>query len=187
MSNVYIIGANSHSKQIIDVFELNNIHIMGIFDDHKIGLHYKDYPIIGQIKDIINLIPQNSCLFCAIDDNILRQKICDDYSFYYQFPNCIHPQSFISNSVKLGCGNYIGAFVSILADSNIGSFNIINDSISISCDVQIENYNYLSSNVSLGDNIILKNNIFVGMNAIILPNMEIPNDCIISDGSINGD
>lgn len=181
--SVYLIGAGGHSKQVIDVFELNKIKILGIFDDQKIGTHYKNYKISGKISDIPNKINITDNLFCTIGNNYTRKQICEKY-YNYTFINCIHPLSFISDTVKMGKGNYIGSFTNILGDCEIGNFNVLNDSSTLPHDVKIGNYNHLAIGCSLGGWVNITNNVLIGVNATILPKITVNDDVIVGAGSV---
>lgn len=180
--NVYIIGAGGHSKQIIDVFKLNNIFIKGIFDDNKTNFHY-NIKIIDKINMIHKYLEPNDKLFCAIGNNNIRKEICNKFDCNI-FINCIHPLSFVSDSVKIGNGNYIGSFVSILGDTVIGNHNILNDGCKIPHDNIIGNFNHISLNVTLGGNVNIGDIILIGLNSTILPNLYISDGTIIGGGTV---
>lgn len=182
-NGVYIIGAGGHSKQVIDCFKHSKIPIKGIFDDDKTGMYYHDYQIIGKVSDIDKLLDKTENLFCGIGDNKIRQIIIEHYKDY-NFLNCIHPLAHISDSAKMGIGNYIGPYSILDADSVVGNFNIINNLSIIAHDVQIGNFNHIAPHACLGGSAKIKDNILVGSNATILPKIIIESDVIVGAGSL---
>lgn len=178
---VYIIGAGGHCKQVIDAFESQKILINGLFDDSKTGKFY-GYQILGKIDSISDIIDSNCLLFNSIGDNKVRRIISEKLS-EYKYINCIHERSYISKSVVMGYGNYVGPNCSLNSDSNIGNFNIFNYNSSIGHDVTISNFNHfapsscLAGNIKIGDN----NSFFV--NSSIIPKIIVKNNIILGAGS----
>lgn len=182
---VYLFFAGGHCKQVIDIFEDNNINIIGIFDDFKEkgSLFYKNYKIIDKIVNACDYLDSKSNLFCAIGDNKIREKIHANF-IEYNFINCISQKSYISNSVKIGYGNYIGDFSVILSDSSIGNFNIINTKANIAHDIIIGNYNHIAPSSTLSGNVIIGDLNLLGANCTINPKIKIHNNNIIGSGSV---
>lgn len=87
---IYLLGAGSHAKQVVDIFEENNQPIAGFFDDFReIESIFYNYPILGgydKIDQIINNSEVN--LFCCLGDNNKRQAITVQFS-NYNWVNCI--------------------------------------------------------------------------------------------------
>ena len=178
---VYIICAGGHAKQVIDILIENNYEIRGVFDDHKKGIFYRNVPIIGTLRDIKNY--NNEPFFCALGDNKLRKIICES-SINFKWINCTSHHSYISPTVHIGYGNYIGVHTKILSDSIIGNFNIINDSATVTHDNIIGNYNHVAPNASFGGRVKIGNSNLIGTNATINPDVILENEIIIGSGGV---
>jgi len=179
MNKIFIIGAGGHSKQVIDIFLSKNISIGGIFDDFKEGYHYRNIKILGKINDLNKLIPKGENLFITFGDNNYRMNLYKKFQDY-NFPNCIHINSYISDTAKIGFGNYIGCFAKLGEDCQLGNFNILNEACIVAHDNYIGDYNHLSINVSTGGNVIIGNLNLIGIGASIIPKV------IILDNNILG-
>jgi sugar O-acyltransferase (sialic acid O-acetyltransferase NeuD family) len=179
---MFIFGAGGHTKQCIDLFEIEGKIIEGIFDDNKTGYHY-NYKIIDTINNANKYIDKNTELFIGIGDNNIREKI---YRLYneYNFLNCISNKANISKTTNLGKGNYIGQNVSILSDVIIGNFNILNENCIIPHDCIIGNYNHISILSTLGGNVKIGDYNLLGLNSTVIPNITIGNNNIIGAGSV---
>jgi sugar O-acyltransferase (sialic acid O-acetyltransferase NeuD family) len=182
LRGVYIVGGGGFSKQVVDSFVQRGIQINGIFDDNKKGVFYHKYPIVGTIKDIHNY-DLSINLFCGIGDNQTRKQIVTELN-KYTFVNCIHPLSFVSDTVLMGCGNYVGPFSTLIADSRIGDHNFFNDMSLIGHDVKIGNFNHLAPHTALGGFVELGSEILVGTNATILPKIKVRDKAIIGAGAV---
>ena len=186
MQKLFLFGAGGHCKQVIDIFKQDtDLTICGIFDDYSQKKDHYGYPILGTINNAVSLsnIYGDARFFCTIGDNIFREKICSQFD-KTKFINCIHPKSNISDSVKIGLGNYIGAFTNILGDSVIGDFNILNDGAQLPHDSLIGNYNHVSINASLGGNVRVGNYNLIGLNSTILPKITIGDNITVGAGTV---
>jgi acetyltransferase EpsM len=170
---VYILGAGGHTKQVIDILDMNNTLIDGIFDDdiHKKDKYfYKSYKVLDTINNAHIYIKHGDYLFCGIGDNATRRKIYDTFSKYI-FINVVSPLSHISPSVHIGTGNYIGHFVNISADSTIGNNNIVNDMSCITHDVVIGDHNHICPGAILSGRVKIGDGNLIGTKANVNPDM----------------
>ena len=186
MKRLFILGAGGHTKQVIDIFEMNNIKVHGIFDDNKPrgSKYYYDYEIIDSINNAEKYLLKDDLLFCGIGDNKIRGSIIEKF-INYQFTNCISPLSIISKRNKmLGQGNYIGHYVNIMGDTTIGVHNIINDGTLVAHDVDIGDFNLLAPHCVFAGGTKIGNYNLIGINASIIPKIIIGNNNIIGAGSV---
>jgi sugar O-acyltransferase (sialic acid O-acetyltransferase NeuD family) len=184
INRVFLIGAGGFSKQVIDAYLSHNTKILGIFDDFKTGIFYKNIPILGKINMIDSIIKPNENIFITLGDNNIRKNIVSNIIDKYSFPNCFRPNADIPSSLNIGKGNYIGAFSKLGEDSYIGNFNFINECTILAHDTKIGDYNHLAPNVSIGGNAIIGNTNMIGTSAIIIPKITIGDDNIIGAGSV---
>jgi sugar O-acyltransferase (sialic acid O-acetyltransferase NeuD family) len=184
IKSVYLIGAGGFSKQVIDAYLSHNVKILGIFDNFRKGLFYKNIPILDSIDNIQNIVKSNENVFVTLGDNNLRKNIISKLINKYSFPNCYRHNSDIPTSLKIGEGNYIGSFAKLGEDSYIGNFNFINECVILAHDTSIGDYNHLSPNVSMGGNAIIGNTNMIGTSAIIIPKIKIGNNNTVGAGTV---
>jgi len=186
MQDIWLIQAGGHSKQCIDIFLDNNYNIKGIFDDYKEGLFYRNINIIDKITNINEYLHDGDYIFCCVGDNYRRKEIVEYINKNKKciWVNCISKLAYISNSVKLGYGIYIGSYSKILSDTIINNFSILNDGSTITHDNYIDEYTHVASNVSLGGNVTIGKNCLIGMNSVVNPKIVISNNITIGSGSV---
>ncbi len=181
---VYLFYGGGHCKQVIDIFEENEIKIIGIFDDfkEKNTLVYKKYKVIDTISNAHKYIQNDIKVFCTIGDNYLRKLIFD--TFKNNFINCISKDSYISDSVKIGSGNYIGVNAIILSDTIIGDNNIINTNANVAHDIIIGDHNHIAPSSTLSGNVNIGNLNLLGTNCTINPKIKIIDNNMIGSGAV---
>lgn len=185
MKFLYLLGAGGHMKQVIDILEMKNMLIRGIFDDNinKIGkTFYRDYRIIDTIDNARRHLQSRDKLFCGIGDNFTRKKVQAIFKDF-EFINVISPFSRISEHVKLGKGNYIGHYVNISGDTVIGNGNIINDMSCITYDVTLGDYNHLCPLSVLSGAVKVGDLNLIGTKTNVNPYIKIGNQNVIGSGS----
>ena len=180
---VWLIQSGGHCKQCIDIFLDNGYTIKGCFDNWCKGEFYRDVKIIDTLDNICKYVNNNDPIFCTIGDNKKRKELVEKYPFY-NWVNCISKYSYISSSVKIGKGNYIGVGTKILSDCKVGNFNIINDGSTMTHDNEIGDFNHLAPNSSLGGKVKISNNCLIGTNATVNPNISINNNNIVGSGGV---
>lgn len=185
-NDVYLIGAGGHSKQVTDILVENGYTIVGIFDDCKKGFSYLRIPILGTIKDIEDYSKRNELqFFCTIGDNNDRARIVGLLSHLnLKWINCVSKHAYLSPTVTIGSGNYIGVHTRILSDTHLGSHNIINDGATLTHDNSIGNYNHIAPAASLGGGVGIGDYNLIGTNATINPYKKIDNNIIIGSGAV---
>jgi len=192
---VYIIGCGGNSKVVIDICELCNYRIMGIFDDKyddsndwdsadTLVMAYKQYKIIGKICDIPNYFNINIIniinIINSVGNNTFREKVFKELSnSNLNWINCIHPNTYIAPTAKIGIGNIIcyGAFIN--SDTVIGDFNLVNTYAIIEHDCVIGNFNHFAPRSTLCGGIIVQNVNLLGASSTVIPCKKIGNHNII--------
>ena len=183
---VYLIGAGGHAKQVADVFLDSGYEILGAYDDTKAGIFYRGIPIIGTLTDLDSYsgsMKDEIPLFCTIGDNPTRQRIVNRYP-ELKWANCISPQAYISPTVTLGKGNYIGVHARLLSETKVGDFNIINDGATLTHDNTLGDFNHIAPNASLGGRVRIGNLNLIGTNATLNPDTMIRDQITIGSGSV---
>lgn len=175
---LYIIGSGGNCKIIIDLCELLNYKIKGIFDDKYNGTEitiYKNNKIIDNIDGIKNYSKIN--IVNSIGDNNARFNIYKKLeNLELNWINLIHPHTYISNSAILGVGNIIfyGAFIN--SDAKIGNHNLINTYSVIEHDCIIGDFNHFAPKSTICGGVKFGNLNLMGVGASAIPLKTVGNN-----------
>ena len=174
-----IIGASGHAKVVLNIAKLNNIDILGIYDDN---------PNIEKLNNItvfhhLSEIPKESEVIFAIGNNKIRQKISLQYS-NFKTKILIHPKSVIDSNVTIGEGSVVMASVTINNSSLIGNHCIVNTASSIDHDCMIDDFVHISPGAVLCGGVKVGTGTQIGANAVILQNVKIGKWVTIGAGAV---
>lgn len=174
---VYIIGAGGNCKIIIDICRANKYHIKGIFDDYKTDSPYENIPILGTTQLLAEM--SNVNVVNSIGDITTKRQINACLSPNLNWINCIHPNAYVSNSVRLGVGNIICYGAVVNSDAVIGDHNLINTRAIIEHDCIVGNYNHFAPNSTICGGVVINDNNLIGTGASIIPNITVGSSNII--------
>jgi len=180
MNNVYIIGTGGFAAELTEYIIDNNrlddeqIKIQGYFDIND--KNYKHYgfvaPFLGDERTYN--FPENSNIYIAIGDNLLRNKIIDFFTDkHVNFENFIHHSCLIASSAKLGIGNIICPEVIIGPKTVLNNHNLINYRAAIPHDCEIGSKNVFSPNINITGYTTIGDNNFFGISCSAIPNIKI--------------
>jgi sugar O-acyltransferase (sialic acid O-acetyltransferase NeuD family) len=175
---VVIIGAGGFATQIIEVFELTGVKILGLLDDKR-EEPLLGYPILGKIS------PTNSqahSLFCAIGSTSVRRKIYE--TFPKNWINCIHPTAIVSKFATIGVGNYIGPGACLMPRVTIGDNNILDPLSLLSHDVVLGSHNHVAGHSSILGRVRIGDGNLIGSNSTILPGLVLGDNNILGAGAV---
>jgi acetyltransferase EpsM len=178
--DIYIIGCGGNAKVVVDICELNKYNVVGFFDDKFVSEEqiYHKYKIVGKICDVVHHPGCN--IVNSIGDCKTRQKIFDELrSLQLNWVNCIHPNSYISKTAKIGKGNIIccGSFIN--CDAKLGDFNLVNTHSVIEHDCRLGNFNHIGPSSTLCGSIQVGNTNLFGAGTTVIPGKIIGNFNII--------
>jgi UDP-N-acetylbacillosamine N-acetyltransferase len=181
--SVVLIGAGGHARSLIALLHNNRKTIKAIYDDFWDATKNEtilSVPVIGKIKDLNS--KNEICL--AIGDNLLREKLFNQFHLQILKSSIKHSTALIENSAVLGKSNFIFANVFFNALVTIGDNNIINTSAIIEHESVIGHHNHISVSAILCGRVTIGNNCFIGANAVIKDKIKICNDVIIGAGAV---
>lgn len=184
MKHLVIIGAGGMGRTIYsNVLESigygSDFIVKGFINDVPSLEDYDNYPpIVGTIEDYY---PQSDDVFiCSIGNKFRKECIDKIQKRGGIFINIIHKTARIYNNVKLGVGNFVGAYSVLGNDSSIGDFNMIQSYVVIGHDAVIGNYNRIDTHVTCVGGIILGNLINVHTSAVISHNVQIGDNATVA-------
>ena len=141
--------------------------VKGFIDDNLAALDgYPNYPpVIGTIKDYI---PQENDVFVSSIGGASRRACMEAViSRGGTFINLIHSTARIRKNVRLGTGNFIGAYVAIGNDTEIGDYNMIQTYTVIGHDSRVGNWNRIDAHVVCVGGIVIEDETVIHTSAVI--------------------
>ena len=190
-TRVVIFGVSGHAKAIVDIIESNNLYTLAGFIDKNIppGTKVMGYDVIGNDQSL-NLLMEKYQFkkgVIGIGDNFTRSRVAQfvkESAPEFQFVNCIHSSSNISNYADLGVGNVIMPGVTVNASSVIKNHCILNTNSSLDHDGCMSDFSCLAPNSAVGGNCSIGEFSFIGMGASVFNNISIGSNCVIGGGSL---
>ena len=178
MNNLIIIGAGGMGRSLYDNAQesvgYGEIFVVkGFIDDNLAALDgYPNYPpVIGTIKDYI---PQENDVFVSSIGGASRRACMESViSRGGAFMNLIHSTARIRKNVRLGTGNFIGAYVAIGNDTEIGDYNMIQTYTVIGHDSRVGNWNRIDAHVVCVGGIVIEDETVIHTSAVISHNVTV--------------
>lgn len=178
MKNLIIIGAGGMGRTMYsnalecrgygDVFT-----IKGFIDDNLAALDgFLNYPpILGTIR---GYNPSKDDVFVSSIGGESRRTCMEEIIRRGgEFIELIHNTARIYTNVKLGVGNFIGAYSVIGNDAEIGDYNMIQSYTVIGHDVRIGNWNRIDTHVTCVGGIVIEDDVDVHTSAVISHNVRV--------------
>lgn len=178
MKNLIIIGAGGmgrtlYSNALESVGYGEKYIVKGFIDDNLRAMEgFPNYPPV--IDTIRNYLPQEDDLFVSSIGGVARRPCMEEIiSRGGEFMELIHQTARIYTNVKLGKGNFIGAFSVIGNDAVIGDYNMIQSYTVIGHDARIGNWNRIDTHVTCVGGIIIEDETNIHTSAVISHNVTI--------------
>lgn len=153
MKHLIIIGAGGMGRTYYDMARESvgygeTFVVGGFIDDNLSALeNFENYPpMLGTIKDYVPR--QEDCFICSMGGVSRRSCMETILNRGGHFLSLIHNTARVGSNVRLGEGNFIGAYVSIGADAVIGSYNMIQSYTVIGHDVRMGDWNRIDTHVT---------------------------------------
>ena len=177
-NELYILGAGGHAKVIIEIAELLEYKIAGIFDQNENVKNILNYPVSHNLGNL----QKKQNIFFALGSNQSRKN--NSENFETTSLNLIHPSAIITKNIDLGRGNAVMAGVVINSSVKVGNFCIINTSANIDHDCEIEDYVHIAPGTALAGNIKVGEGAQVGIGACVKQNVTIGKWAIVGAGAV---
>lgn len=178
MNNLIIIGAGGMGRTLYN-YALESVGygetfvVKGFIDDNIAALDgYPNYPpVIGTIKEYM---PQENDVFVASIGGASRRACMEAViGRGGEFMNLIHPTARIYTNVRLGKGNFIGAYAVIGNDTVIGDYNMIQSYSVIGHDSKVGNWNRIDTHVVCVGGIVIEDETVIHTSAVISHNVTV--------------
>lgn len=176
---MYLYGASGHAKVIIEMLELLNIPVDGLFDDNPDIHALWKYPVsLFNEEYALN----STSFIVSIGDNKLRKKIAG--SLETPFGIAIHPKAIISSRALIAEGTVVMAGVTINADAKVGRHCIVNTNASVDHDCTLEDFVHVSPNVALCGGVNVGEGSHIGAGVVVIPGINIGRWCVLGAGAV---
>ena len=186
-----IVGGGAQAKYVIDILvNCYNREVVGILDiENNVEYHgsrIDKVQVLGYYKDLIeNYNPNDFGVILCHSDNKIKETIYNELKkLGYRFPNVIHPNTYISKNAKLGEGNIINSYVSIMPFAKIGNCVVIHSNSVIEHDCEIEDFVNIAPSVALAGYVKVGKRSYIFTNATVLPGVKIGKDVKVGAGSV---
>ncbi len=183
---IAIYGTSMGGEVYLEIIKLQNVFEPVCFIDdsvENIGQRFHGLPIVSG-ADLSKLKEKNiHHITIAVSDRKFRMNVmkkCDDLGLFT--PNIIHPETFISPSVKMGKGNVIKAGTVIDAFTVIGNGCLIGNNVTLAHHTILGDGVHMAPNSSTGGATKIGDRCLVGINSLVSTKVEIGTDVVISPG-----
>lgn len=172
MKNLIIIGAGGmgrtvYSNALESVGYGEKFVVKGFIDDNLKALDgFSNYPpVIDTIRDYL---PQENDVFVSSIGGVSR-RVCMEEIIRRggEFIELIHQTARLLTNVKLGKGNFIGAYTTIGNDVVIGDYNMIQSYTIIGHDAKIGNFNRIDTHVTCVGGTVIEDDVNIHTSAVI--------------------
>jgi UDP-N-acetylbacillosamine N-acetyltransferase len=180
---IAVFGAGGHTRSLLNIIELNNLKIFGIYDEKLTGSSdecINDYKILGGVQDI----PAECKVVISKGDNLARGRYFTYFQSQIYKENLIHPTARIEKRVSLKGSNQIFADAYINANVHIGENNILNTKSLIEHEVRIGSHNHISVGAILCGRATIGNYCFVGAGVVIIDKVSVVDNVIIGANAV---
>jgi sugar O-acyltransferase (sialic acid O-acetyltransferase NeuD family) len=188
---VIIIGGGGGAKMILDSLKYSTKYkVVGILDDKlEIGFEVMGVYVVGNVNDVEQLLKMGINNFILAFGVLSNRHVRHDLFLSLKrlgcnFPNIIHPQAIVEDSVLMGEGNVILAMANVGSCVKLGNLNYINNNALISHDCVLHDNIHLAPASVLASSIIIESNVLIGMNATLYYGIRIGSDSTILNGLI---
>ena len=178
MKNLIIIGAGGmgrtvYSNALESVGYGEKFIVKGFIDDNLEALDgFPNYPpVIGTIRDYQ---PQKDDVFVSSIGGASRRPCMEEIIRRGgEFLDLIHQTARLLTNVKLGKGNFIGAYSVIGNDAVIGDYNMIQSYTIIGHDAKVGNYNRIDTHVTCVGGVVIEDDVNIHTSAVISHNVVV--------------
>lgn len=178
MKNLIIIGAGGmgrtlYSNALESLGYGEKFVIKGFIDDNLKTLdEFPNYPpVIDTIRDYQ---PQEDDVFVSSIGGASRKACMEEIIRRGgEFITLIHQTVRLLANVKIGKGNFIGAYTVIGNDAEIGDYNMIQSYSVIGHDAKIGNWNRIDTRVTCVGGVVIEDDVSIYSSAVISHNVVV--------------
>jgi sugar O-acyltransferase (sialic acid O-acetyltransferase NeuD family) len=194
MRPIYIVGAGGAAKEIFLLIKEMNAQksvydfkgfINKIEKEEKTLVGKKVFSVFSEITFLKDCKEKVAIVF-GIGDPTALKKATSKFSKHknFEFPNLVHPNVSLDESVSMGIGNIISSVSVFTLDITLGSFNYINRGVHVGHDCKIGSCNVLNPCAVISGGVVLEDENLIGSNATVLQYLTIGSKNRIGAGAV---
>lgn len=172
MKKLVIIGGGGMGRTLYDnakesIGYGSLFSVKGFIDDNLdvLGGFVNYPPVVGKIK---TYQPQEDDVFVSSIGGEFRRECMENLIRKGgEFINLIHNTARIYTNVRMGKGNFVGAYTIIGNDVVIGDYNMIQSHTVIGHDVKMGNWNRIDTHVTCVGGVVIEDNAMIHTSAVI--------------------
>lgn len=182
-----IIGAGGHARVIADTArETSEWKLIEFYDDTWPQESFSgDWPLVGQLQDLLNGKPRDSLqLIVGSGDNQRRHTLQSRLECLgWTMATVIHPSACVSRGAAIESGCVVMAGAVINFGVTVGNASIINTRASIDHDCRLGSAVHISPAATLCGKVIIGDRSWIGAGAVVLQNIQTGADSVIGAGA----
>jgi len=175
---MFLYGAGSHGKVVLEVLLECGYRFSGWFDDNPDIKELKEYSV--QLPVPLNL--DSHLVIVSIGDNLNRFKVANSHK--YAYGSVFSKSSALSKFAFFGEGTVIMRNATVNCDVNVGKHVIINTSASVDHDCSIAGFVHISPNATLCGNVTVDEGAHIGAAAVLLPGIKVGKWAVVGAGAV---
>lgn len=191
MERIIIVGGGGHARVLLNIVKLSGQYeIIGILDPHlNVGQHISGIPVLGNddlLEGLYKKGIKNACIAIgSIRDNTKRTKLYNIVKVTgFSLPPLTHPNSIISDDVKISEGVQIMAGAIIQTGSVIEKNSIINTGVIVEHDCIIGQHVHLCPGVVISGGCKIQSGAFIGSGATVIQGIKIGSNATVAAGAV---
>lgn len=186
MRRLAVIGASGHGKVVADIAESCGWEAIDFFDDgYRQKTVNENWPIVGDLADLLAASISYAGVVVAIGDNEVRRRVCETVlANSIVLVTLIHPAAVVSRYAQIGDGSVVVAGAVINAYAVIGRGVIINTCASIDHDCCLGDYVHISPGAHLAGGVNVGHGSWVGIGSCIKQQVTVGTNVRVGAGAV---
>lgn len=188
MKSWIVLGVGTIIADVIDAIYSNNEKIETIYlkEDDISALHIKRiYKKNIDIKNIKEFIKKNDYYCFGLADYEKKLEYLELVEKEnLNFKSLVHSKAYLSESAKVGKGNFFGPGCVIAANVQVGDFNYFNRLSSVGHDTKIGNFNFFGPKTSLAGGNLYGSFNFMGIGSTTINDLKIEDSIVLGAGAV---
>ena len=187
MKSILIIGAGGLGKEVVDLIkDVGGYEIVGFLDDNneKKGNIINQVPVLDTL-DHFELYRSVDNIVITIANPTIKKRIYElSRGLGFQYPNLVHPTVSVGSNVKMGRGNFIGAYSVLSTGVTLHDFVTINPQCGIGHESEIGSFTTLYWNVHIGGNTSISGGCELGSKSCVIQGLHVKDNVVLGAGAV---
>jgi UDP-perosamine 4-acetyltransferase len=151
------------------------------------GSRVEGIPVYGDPADHLDRVLELGVrgAMVSIGDGPARDRLSEPLvAAGLELPSILHRRAFVSPSVRVGAGVYLGPMSTLNANSRVDDLVLIQGGVYVSHDAHVGRAATLAPGAVLGGRSRVGARVFVGMGAVVLPDVSVGEDAVVGAGAV---